>query len=84
MNQNLLKQLKNKGTNKPRYKDGFIGIVAMLLTVLIIGFFILKTGAFIGKENGQNIIDTSKSAIDQAKAAKNLIEQDNRRAIEQQ
>ncbi len=70
MSQNLLSQLKNKGINRSRHDGGFIGIIAMLLTILIIGFFILKTGAFVGKQNGQNILDTGKSAIDQAKAAR--------------
>jgi len=71
--------------------SGFIGLLALLISVGIIALIIVRTDLFSPKtldENGnkvesKNILETGFDAIDKAKDVKNLVEQNSRKTIEQ-
>lgn len=62
-----------------KHEKGFVGLLGLLITVFIISFLVWKMGAAEHKTpslNGSSEPNTlgGFNAIDQAKAAKNLIE----------
>ncbi|MBP9715049.1 MAG: hypothetical protein KBD52_00985 [Candidatus Pacebacteria bacterium] len=72
---------------------GFIGLIALLISVAIIALIIVRTDLFGGStsidEDGNevknpdvNMIEGGFNAIDKARDAKNLIEENNRKAVE--
>ena len=69
MKQNNIKLEKNK------YNGGFIGLLALLIGVSIIIFFIMRSDIFTKKKEDKNIIEQSNSYIEQARETKKLIEQ---------
>lgn len=66
---------------KNKFNRGFIGLLILLISITIITFFIIRTDLFTGQKDGKNMIQSGKEAVDEAKAAKNLMEQDSKKAI---
>jgi len=76
-----------------KYSRGFIGLVMLLIGVAVIALIIVRTDLFKGKtmnlETGEvendskNIIEEGFDALDSAKNAKNMIEENSRKANEQ-
>lgn len=72
---------------------GFIGLIALLISVAIIALIVVRTDLFQGStsidEDGNevknpdtNMIEGGFNAIDKARDAKNLIEENNRKTFE--
>ena len=76
-----------------KYSRGFIGLVMLLIGVAVIALIIVRTDLFKGKtmnletgeveNDGKNIIEEGFDALDSAKNAKNMIEENSRKANEQ-
>jgi uncharacterized membrane protein len=76
-----------------KWNGGFIGLIALLISVAIIALIVVRTDLFGGStsidENGNevknpdvNMIEGGFNAIDKARDVKNLIEENNRKAVE--
>lgn len=80
--------------NKINLKSGHVGLLMLLIGVAFIAFIIVRTDLFKGKtlnpktgeieNDGKNMIEGGFDAINQAKNVKNLVEQNSRKAAEQQ
>ncbi|MEK7585690.1 MAG: hypothetical protein AAB477_00415 [Patescibacteria group bacterium] len=70
--------------NKRNLNSGFIGLLMLLIGVAIIIFFIVRTDLFTGNKDGKNMIEQKTSALDQAKDVKAQLEENSRKATEQQ
>ncbi|MDE2399942.1 MAG: hypothetical protein KGL67_02970 [Patescibacteria group bacterium] len=70
-----------------KHNRGFIGILMLLIGVAIVAFIIVRTGLFTNFPTGQgsnnNMMNGGFGDINAARNARNLIEQDNQRAIQQ-
>ena len=73
--------------NKKSSNAGFIGLLALLISVTILVFLMVKNMTLLqGDKTNTNTSEqgtNNLSPIDSAKNVKDLIEQDNARAIEQ-
>ncbi|MDQ5954966.1 MAG: hypothetical protein QG583_894 [Patescibacteria group bacterium] len=76
-----------------KMNGGFIGLIALLISVAIIALIVVRTDLFQGstsidedgnevKNSDVNMIEGGFNAIDKARDAKNLIEENNRKAVE--
>jgi len=70
--------------NQKILMGGYIGLLMLLIGVALIIFFIMRTDLFLGKKNKKNIIEQNQDYINQAKEAKNLIEQKSQKTAEEQ
>ena len=61
---------------------GFIGLVALLISVAIIALVIVRTDLFSPNKEKKNIVEIGTDAIDEARGVKILIEENNRKAFE--
>jgi hypothetical protein len=61
---------------------GFIGLIALLVSVTIIALIIVRTDLLSPVKEKKNIIEIGTDAIDEARNVKNLIEENNRKSIE--
>lgn len=75
---------KHKGRKN---SGGYIGLLMLLIGVAIIALVIVRTDLFggfpTGQTNNKNMIQGGFDAIDEAKGAKNIIEESSRKAAEQ-
>lgn len=73
-----------KSINKTIKLDGgYIGLITLLISVSIIAFVMIRSDLFTANKDGKNTIEQGRGAIDQASAAKKIIEQNSRKAIEE-
>jgi len=74
----------NKKISNKKYNGGYVGLLALLITVAIIAYLIVQSDLFknFGTEN-TDTVKGSFDAIDSARNAKNLIEQHSREAAGQ-
>jgi hypothetical protein len=68
---------------KNKFNNGYIGLVSLLIGVAIISFIIMRSDLFKDKKDGKNTIEEGREMINQADNAKNLIEQNSRRYMEE-
>lgn len=64
---------------------GYVGLLALLITVAIIALITWRSDLFTNsenKDNSQSVIERDLGAIDSARDAKNLIEQNNLKSVE--
>ncbi|OGI76912.1 hypothetical protein A3B85_00005 [Candidatus Nomurabacteria bacterium RIFCSPHIGHO2_02_FULL_37_13] len=59
---------------------GYIGLLMLLISVVIIIFFIVRTDLFTGQKNSKNMLEQGNDAIKQAQEVKNLIEKNNQQS----
>lgn len=79
--------------DKANLNGGYIGLLVLLIGVAVIALVIVRTDLFKGKtmnpktgemeNDGKNVIEGGFNAINQAKNAKNIIEESSRKASEQ-
>jgi len=62
---------------------GFIGLLVLLVVVAIIAILFLKSAVFKNFGEGRAMPSTGFNAIDSAENARNLIEENSRKAAEQ-
>lgn len=65
-----------------KMNGGFIGLIALLISVTIIVFIIVRTDLLSSSKEKKSMIEIGTDAIDEAREAKSLIEQNNRKAME--
>ena len=68
----LMLQFKDGGHHK---NNGFIGLVALLISILIICLIVWRSDLSIFEDKKQNTVESGLQAIDNARDAKNIIEQ---------
>jgi hypothetical protein len=61
---------------------GFIGLVALLISVAIIALIVVRTDLFSPAKEKKSMIEVGTDAIDEARNVKVLIEENNRKAVE--
>lgn len=62
---------------------GYVGLLMLLIGVGLIIFFIVRTDLFTGEKGSKNMIEQGTDAVDQAKAARTMIENNSKQAAEQ-
>jgi len=63
--------------NKKILNGGYVGLLMLLIGVAIITYLIVGTDLFTGQKEGKNMIEQGQDSINQAKAAKDMIERNN-------
>jgi len=53
---------------------GYMGLVALLVSVAIISLIVVRTDLFTGNKDGKNMIEQGNDAIDQANKIKDILE----------
>lgn len=61
---------------------GFIGLIALLISVGIIALLIVRTDLFSPNKEDKSMLQISTDAIDEARDVKIMIENNNRKAVE--
>ncbi len=61
---------------------GFIGLIALLISVAIIALIVVRTDLFSPAKEKKSMIEVGTDAIDEARNVKVLIEENNRKAVE--
>ena len=56
---------------------GYIGLVALLISVVIIALIIVRTDLFTGDKDGKNMIEQGNDAINQTNKVKDMLESKN-------
>ncbi len=60
--------------NKRNLNGGYVGLLALLIVISIIIFFIVRTDLFTGQKGSKTILEQSTDSINKAKDAKTQIE----------
>ena len=60
----------------------YIGLIALLVSVAIIALIVVRTDLFSKAKEKKSMIEIGTDAIDEARDVKNLIEENNRKALE--
>ena len=68
--------------SRKNLSGGYVGLLMLLISVAIIAFVIVRTDLFDGKKGGESVLEQGTDAINQAKEAKDLIEQNSRQSVE--
>lgn len=61
---------------------GFIGLIVLLISVAIIALIVVRTDLFSPAKEKKSMIEIGTDAIDEARDAKNLIEENSRKAAQ--
>ena len=72
---------KNGMRSKSNLNEGFIGLIALLIGVAIIVFFIVRTDIFTGQSGDKSSIEQGQDAIQKAKDVRNMVEQNDRNSV---
>lgn len=65
-----------------KMNGGFIGLIALLISVAIIALIIIRTDLFSPAKEKKSMIEVGTDAIDEARNVKVLIEENNRKTFE--
>lgn len=57
---------------------GYIGLIALLISVALISLFIMRTDLFSGGKNSKNSLEQGQEAIKEANTIKDILESNNK------